>query len=69
MRNALILPATSGYVHNITYEVSTPKSDQPLDLTIHLHCGRTDVEAEAPILWLPDGESQLIGKDPDTGKD
>ena len=37
MRNALTLPATLGYVHNITYEVSTPKSNQPLDLTIHLH--------------------------------
>ena len=29
--------------------------------------GRTD--AEAPILWPPDAKSQLIGKDPDTGKD
>ena len=31
--------------------------------------GRTDAEAEAPILWLPDVRSQLIGKDPDAGKD
>ena len=31
--------------------------------------GRTDDEAEAPILWLPDVKSWLIGKDPDTGKD
>ena len=31
--------------------------------------GRTDAEGEAPILWSPDAESQLIGKDPDTGKD
>ena len=31
--------------------------------------GRTDVEAEAPILWPPDAKSWLIGKDPDTGKD
>ena len=31
--------------------------------------GRTDVEAETPILWPPDMKSQLIGKDPDTGKD
>ena len=30
--------------------------------------GRTDAEAEAPILWLPDAKSQLLGKDPDTGK-
>ena len=29
--------------------------------------GRTD--AEAPILWLPDVKSRLIGKDPDSGKD
>ena len=29
--------------------------------------GRTD--AEAPILWPPDGKSQLVGKDPDAGKD
>ena len=31
--------------------------------------GRTDVEAEAPILWPPDVKSQLTGKDPDAGKD
>ena len=28
---------------------------------------KTDAEAEAPILWLPDAKSQLIGKD--AGKD
>ena len=31
--------------------------------------GRTDAEAEASILWPPDAKSQLIGKDPDAGKD
>ena len=31
--------------------------------------GRTDAEAEAPVLWPPDIESWLIGKDPDAGKD
>ena len=30
---------------------------------------RTDAEAEAPILWLPDTKSWLIIKDPDAGKD
>ena len=30
--------------------------------------GRTDVEAEAPILWPPDLKSWLFGKDPDDGK-
>ena len=30
--------------------------------------GRTDVEAEAPILWPPDAKSQLSGKDLDAGR-
>ena len=30
---------------------------------------RTDAEAEAPILWLPDAKSWLIGKDSEAGKD
>ena len=30
--------------------------------------GRTDAEAEAPILWPPDAKSWLIRKDPDAGK-
>ena len=39
-----------------------PKANQPWIFT-----GRTD--AEAPILWPSDGKTQLIGKDPDAGKD
>ena len=31
--------------------------------------GRTDAEAETPILWPPDVKSQLTGKYPDAGKD
>ena len=30
---------------------------------------RTDAEAEAPVLWPPDVESYLTGKDPDAGND
>ena len=41
-----------------------PKGNQPW-----IFIGRTDVEAEAPMLWLPDVKSWLIGKDPDAGKD
>ena len=40
-----------------------PKWRQPLILI-----GRTDAEAEPPMIWS-DGKSQLIGKDPDAGKD
>ena len=31
--------------------------------------GRTDAEAETPVLWLSDAKNWLIGKDPDAGKD
>ena len=40
------------------------KEDQP-----RIFIGRTDAEAEAPILWPPDIKSWLIEKDPDAGKD
>ena len=43
---------------------SNPKGNQPWIFT-----GRTDIEAEAPILWPPDSKSWLIGKDPDARKD
>ena len=39
-----------------------PKENQPW-----IYMGRTEVEV--PMLWSPDGKSQLIGKDPDAGKD
>ena len=31
--------------------------------------GRTDAEAETPVLWPPHAKSGLIGKDPDAGRD
>ena len=41
-----------------------PKGNQP-----GIFIGRTDAEAEAPILWPPDVKSWLIRKDPHVGKD
>ena len=41
-----------------------PKGDQ-----FWVFIGRTDAEAEAPILWPPDVKNWLIWKDPDAGKD
>ena len=35
---------------------------------VPIFIGRTDAEAETPILWPPAVKSQLIGKDPDAGK-
>ena len=53
--------------------------ESPLDTKIKLvnpkgnqswiFIGRTDAEAEVPILWPPDVKNWLIGKDPDAGKD
>ena len=31
--------------------------------------GKTDAEAETPMLWSPDGKNWLLEKDPDAGKD
>ena len=41
-----------------------PKGNPPW-----IFIGRTDAEAEVPILWPPDVKNWLIGKDPDVGKD
>ena len=41
-----------------------PKGNQ-----LWIFIGRTDAEAEVPILWPPDAKSQVTGKDPDAGKD
>ena len=54
--------------------------ESPLDckeiLTVHpkgdhswMLIGRTDAEAETPILWPPDAKNCLTGKDTDAGKD
>ena len=42
----------------------SPKGNQPW-----IVMGRADAEAEAPVLWPPEAKNQLIGKDPDAGKD
>ena len=41
-----------------------PKGNQPW-----IFIGRTDAEAENPILWPPDVNNWFTGKDPDAGKD
>ena len=41
-----------------------PKGDQSW-----VFIGRTDAEAEAPIIWAPHAKSWLIGKDPDAERD
>ena len=41
-----------------------PKEDQSW-----VFIGKTDAEAETPMLWSPHAKSWLIGKDPDAGRD
>ena len=50
--------------HAVAWLSFRPKGDQSWEFN-----GRTDVEAETPILGPPDAESWLIWKDPDAGKD
>ena len=55
-----------GKLFHITFSPSMPqaKGDQSW-----VFIGRTDTEAETPVLWPPHVKSCLIGKDPDAGKD
>ena len=49
---------------NLADHLVNAKGNQPW-----IFVGRTDANAEAPILWPPDAKSWLIRKDPDAGKD
>ena len=46
------------------FQPAHPKRDQSW-----VFIGRTDFKAETPILWPPDANNWLLGKDPDAGKD
>ena len=46
-----------------TFQSVNPKGNQ-----LWTFIGRTDSEAETPILWPPDGKNWLIGNDPEAGK-
>ena len=39
------------------------------EISLEYSLGRTDAEAETPILWPPDAKNRLIRKDPDAGED
>ena len=65
----LLLPVLLPMV-NLFYFVIAGMEIKPVNLKGNQPgIGRSDAEAEAPILWPPDVKSQLIGKDPDAGKD
>ena len=45
------------------------KPVNPIGNQARIFFGKTNAKAEAPVLWPSDVKYQLIGKDPDTGKD
>ena len=68
--------ATNKYKNKMAWELNFNKTASPLDCKeiqpghpkgnqSWVFIGRTDAEAETPILWPPHGKSWLIGKDPD----
>ena len=61
----LVLEKTSeSFLNSKEIKPVNPKGNQPW-----IFIGSTDADAEAPVFWPPDAKSQLIGKDPNAGKD
>ena len=60
----VVLEKTLGPLDSKEIQPVHPKENQSW-----IFIGRTDAEAEAPVLWPPDVKSRLIGEDPDAGKD
>ena len=59
-------------MQSTSWETLGCKEIQPVHPNADQSCvfmGRTDAEAETPILWPPHVKSWLIGKDPDAGRD
>ena len=62
--NTLLEKALESLLDGKKNKSVNPKGNQPWIFT-----GKTNAEAEAPILWTFDEKSWLFGKDPDVGKD
>ena len=52
-----------------SFELQAQKPVNPKENQPWICIGRTDGKAEAPTVWPTDVKSQIIGNDPDTGKD
>ena len=57
------------FAEEVSWESLLKKDYQSKENQPWIFTGRTDAEAEAPVLWPPDAKNWLIGKDPDAGKD
>ena len=65
----MLLKCGVGKVQESPLDCKEIKSVNPKGNQSWMFIGRTDAEAEAPVLWSPDAKSWLIGKYPDAGKD
>ena len=63
------LPAVQETLEKSPVDTKEMKLVHPKENDSRIFIGRTDAEAQAPVLWPPDAKSHLIGKDPAAGKD
>ena len=59
----------NGISHRVTKSLTWLSDCYFMGYLSWVFIGRTDAEAETPILWPPHAKSWLIGKDPDAGRD
>ena len=64
LQTVLLEKSLKSHLDNKEIKSVNPKGNQ-----FWIFIRRTDAEAEAPIIWPPNGKSRLTGKDADTGKD
>ena len=64
-----MIPLNCGAGEDCPLDSKEIKPVSPTGNQCWIFTGRTDAEAEAPILEPPDSKSRLTGKDPDAGKD
>ena len=66
--HVLISPAMPTYFYESPLDCKEIKSVNPKENQSWIFIGRTDAEAETPILWPPDVKNRLTRKDPDNGR-
>ena len=68
-KNWCLWTVVLGKTHESPLDCKEIKPVNPKGTQLWILTGRTDAEAETPIIWPPHGKSWLIGKDPDGRKD
>ena len=69
LKNSYFWTVVLGKTLDTPLDCKEIKPDHPKGNESWIFIGRTDAEAETPMLWPPDVKNQLIGKESDAGKD